>query len=143
MKKSITILTLIALTIGTACKKTAGEGGLSTIKGNVYTKNYNSNFSTLLGQYPGADVDVYIIYGDDVTFGDRIKSGPDGVFEFKYLRKGKYKIYVYSKDSVATVGYPHSMTNPNVNAPDMAVYKEVEVTKRKQTVDTGTLDIYD
>jgi len=143
LKKIITILTLFAITIGTACKKPAGEGGTSTIKGSVYTKNYNSNFSTLLGKYPGADVDVYIIYGDEATFGDRTKSGPDGVFEFKYLRKGKYKIYVYSKDSVATVGPPYSMTNPNVNAPDMAVYKDGEITKRKETVDVGTLNIYD
>lgn len=143
MKKNITIATLIAITFVTACKKQAGEGGTAAIKGSVYTKDYNSNFSTLLGQYPGADVDVYIIYGDDVTFGDRTKSGPDGVFEFKYLRKGKYKIYAYSKDSVATVGPPYSKTNPNINAPDMAVYLDAEITKRKQTVDAGTIMIYD
>lgn len=143
MKKIITITTLFTLAIGTACKKPAGEGGNSTIKGNVYTKNYNSNFSTLLGKYPGADVDVYIIYGDEATFGERTRSGPDGVFEFKYLRKGKYKIYVYSIDSIATVGPPHSMTNPDVNAPNMAVYKDAEITKRKETVDAGTFTIYD
>lgn len=133
----------ILTTITIACKKPAGEGGTSTIKGTVYTKNYNSNFSTLLGQYPGADVDVYIIYGDEATFGDRTRSGPDGVFEFKYLRKGNYKVYVYSKDSVATVGPPYSMTNPNVNAPDMAVYRSGEITKKKETVDLGTFNIYD
>lgn len=143
MKKIITIATLFTLTISIACKKTAGEGGTSSIKGSIYTKDYNSNFSTLLGQYPGADVDVFIIYGDDATFGDRTRSGPDGVFEFKYLRKGKYKIYAYSKDSIATVGPPHSMTNPNVNAPDMAVYKDAEITKRKETVDVGIITIYD
>jgi len=143
LKKIISIATLSAIVIGVACKKTAGEGGTSSVKGSIYTKNYNSNFSTLLGQYPGADVDVYIIYGDDATYGDRTKSGPDGIFEFKYLRKGKYKIYVYSKDSVATVGPPYSKTNPNVNAPDMAVFKDAEITKRKETVDVGTLNIYD
>jgi len=143
LKKIGFIATAALLTITCACKKPAGEGGNSAIKGTVYTKNYNSNFSTLLGQYPGSDVDVFIIYGDEVNFGDRTRSGPDGVFEFKYLRKGNYKIYVYSKDSVATVGYPHSMTNPDVNAPDMAVFKNTEIKKRKETVDVGTFTIYD
>jgi hypothetical protein len=137
------LIALLAVIGITACKKTAGEGGRSTLKGTIYTKNYNSNFSTLLGTYPGADVDVYIIYGDDATFGDRTRSGPDGVFEFKYLRKGSYKVYVYSHDSVATVGPPYSMTNPNVNAPDMAVFKTGELTKKKETLDLGTFQIYD
>lgn len=141
--KKIRITLLVAITTVAACKKPAGEGGTSTIKGTVYVKNYNSNFSTLLGQYPGGDVDVYIIYGDDATYGERTRSGPDGVFEFKYLRKGNYKVYAYSKDSVATVGPPYSMTNPNVNAPAMAVYKSGEITKKKQTVDLGIIRIYD
>lgn len=143
MKKiSISALALlIGLTL--ACKKPAGEGGTSTIRGTIYVRNYNSNFSTLLGTYPGGDWDVYIIYGDDATYGERTRSGPDGVFEFKYLRKGSYKVYAYSHDSVATVGPPHSMTNPNVNAPDMAVFKTGEIKKKKETVDLGTFLIYD
>lgn len=142
--KKIFILTLAMIAgVTIACKKPAGEGGTSTIRGNIYVKNYNSNFSTLLGQYPGADVDVYIIYGNDATYGERTRSGPDGVFEFKYLRKGNYKVYAYSNDSVATVGPPYSMTNPNVNAPDMAVFKSGEIKKKKETVDLGTFLIYD
>lgn len=131
------------ITLTAACEKPAGEGGSSTIRGTVHAKNYNSNFSVLLGQYPAADVDVYIIYGEDASYGDRIRSGPDGVFEFKYLRKGKYKVYVYSVDSMATVGPPHSMTNPDINAPDIAVFKSGEITKKKETVDLGTFEIYD
>ncbi|HET6227342.1 MAG TPA: hypothetical protein VFF27_13745 [Bacteroidia bacterium] len=143
MKKTAIIAIISLFTSTYACKKPAGEGGVAAIKGTIYTRNYNSNFSNFLGQYPGADLDVYIIYGDDVTFGDRTKSGPDGLFEFKHLRKGNYKIYVYSKDSVGTVGYPYSTTNPNVNAPDIAVFKDTEITKRKETVDVGTFTIFD
>ncbi len=143
MKKTIVIALAAVALITVACKKPAGEGGRATIKGTIHTKNYNSNFSTLLNQYPGADLDVYIIYGDDATYGNRVRSGPDGVFEFKYLRKGNYKIYVYSKDSVATVGPPYSTINPNTNAPDMAVYKSIEIKDKKGTVDAGTFDIYD
>jgi hypothetical protein len=142
--KKIIVITLAVITVITvACKKPEGEGGRATIHGMVHTRNYNSNFSTLLNQYPGADLDVYIIYGDDATYGNRVRSGPDGVFEFKYLRKGNYKIYVYSKDSLATVGPPYSQLNPNTNAPDMAVSKSVEISDKKGTVDAGTFTIYD
>ena len=143
MKKIIISTLALATGFTFACKKPAGEGGTSTIRGAIYVKDYNSNFSTLLAAYPGSDVDVYIIYGDDATYGERTRSGPDGVFEFKYLRKGNYKIYVYSHDSVATVGPPHSMTNPNVNAPDMAVIKSGEIKKKKETIDLGTFLVYD
>jgi hypothetical protein len=142
--KKIIVITLAVITVITvACKKPEGEGATPTIHGMVHTRNYNSNFSTLLNQYPGADLDVYIIYGDDATYGNRVRSGPDGVFEFKYLRKGNYKIYVYSKDSLATVGPPYSQLNPNTNAPDMAVSKSVEISDKKGTVDAGTFTIYD
>ena len=123
LKKVIFLTFAVIAGMSVACKKTAGEGGTSTIRGTVYVRNYNSNFSTLLGKYPGADFDVYIIYGDDATYGERIRSGPDGIFEFKYLRKGNYKVYVYSNDSIGTVGPPYSMTNPKINAPPIAVFK--------------------
>lgn len=142
MKKLFFILSVTLAIALTSCKKPAGQGGNSNIQGKIHTKNYNSNFSALLNEYPGADVDVYIIYGDEVSYGDKIKSGPDGVFEFKYLRKGSYKLYVYSKDSIGTISPPYSVLNPNLNAPKIAVFKNVEISKKKETVDAGTFEIY-
>ena len=143
MKKLFFIFTaIVALTVA-SCKKPAGEGGNSSIKGKIHTRNYNPDFSVLINQYDGADLDVYIIYGDDATYGNKVKSGPDGVFEFLYLRKGAYKIYVYSKDSVGTVATPpYSVLNPNLNAPKIAVFKSVDISKRKEKVDAGTFEIY-
>ncbi len=141
MKKVILILAVAASVI-TSCKKPAGEGGNSSIQGKIWARNNRPDFGALYGQGPGADVDVYIIYGDDATYGNKVKSGPDGVYEFQYLRKGSYKIYAYSQDSVATVATPpYSPLNPNLHAPNMAVIKTVEITKRKQTVDAGTMII--
>ncbi|OFY86053.1 MAG: hypothetical protein A3F72_19415 [Bacteroidetes bacterium RIFCSPLOWO2_12_FULL_35_15] len=142
MKKIFYIISITSAIVTVSCKKTAGEGGNSNIQGKIHTKNYNSNFSALLNEYPGADVDVYIIYGDEVSYGDKIKSGPDGVFEFQYLRKGSYKLYVYSKDSVGTVSPPYSVLNPNLNAPKIAVFKNVEISKKKEKVDAGTIEIF-
>lgn len=142
MKKQLLFISFAFAIIFTSCKKPAGEGGNSTIQGKIHTKNYNTNFSALLNDYAGADLDVYIIYGDDATYGNKTKSGPDGVFEFQYLRKGSYKIYVYSKDSVGTVGPPYSIITPNLNAPKVAVFKSVEISKKKVKIDAGTFEIY-
>ncbi len=148
MKKAILILVVAAITI-TSCKKQAGEGGNSTVTGKIWAHNNSPTFALgpnnewpAYGQGPAYDVSVYIIYGDDATYGNKMNAGPDGTFEFQYLRKGSYKIYVYSKDSVATVATPpYSQMNPNLHAQKMAVMKTVEITKRKQTVDAGTLII--
>lgn len=134
MKRVLTIsLICLAFVLG-ACKKPAGEGGNSTITGKVHVTNWNATFTVVNGDYPGADIDVYIIYGDDVTYGNKLKTSPDGVFEFKYLRKGSYKVYAYSKDKEAFLA-------GNSNAPDKAVYLSGDITSKKQTVDLGTIEI--
>src|SRR4030095_3130777 len=109
------------------CEKDAGEGGNSSITGYVHVTDYNASFLIIQGQYPGADEDVYIIYGNDVSYGDRIRTGPDGRFEFKYLREGKYTVYASSDDTTLS---GHSV----VSIP-------VEITEKKQTVDIDTLNI--
>lgn len=119
-----------------SCKKEAGEGGNSSIKGKVWVRKHDAGFTTVLNQYPGADEDVYIIYGTEAGVSDRVRTDYEGEFEFRYLRKGNYKVYVYSEDSAAIVGPP---SNPT--APDMAVVKEINITDKKQTVDAGTFII--
>jgi len=134
MNRILLFSTFILLFLLFSCKKPAGEGGNSSIKGMINITNWNATFSVITGVYSGADIDVYIIYGNDITYGDRIKTGPDGVFEFKYLRKGSYKIYVYSKDKDAFL-------SGNSNPPDIAIYIGAEITKKKQQVDVGTIEI--
>lgn len=124
------ILIVFAGIVFTACKKDAGEGGNSSITGYVHETNYNASYTFVQGDYDAADEDIYIIYGDDISIGDRTRTSPDGRFEFKFLRKGKYRLYVYTGDTTVTdtIG-------------KVAVIKDVEITKKKQTVDCGTFEI--
>lgn len=124
---SIVVLALFASLLFQSCEKDAGEGGNSSIRGYVHVTDYNSTFLVVQGEYPGADEYVYIIYGDNVSYGDRIRSGPDGTFEFKYLREGKYTLYVYQDDT--------TLSGQSV------VARNVEITGKKQTVDAGRIDI--
>lgn len=135
MKKNLSVLAIALTVLIASCNKPEGEGGNSTIKGKIWVENYNTlnnmlDVYFLKGEYAGADEDVYIIYGDDVSYGDKVKSGPDGIFEFKYLRPGDYKIYLQSKDTTRT-------SVSGIRTVDMSV-----TLKKKETLDAGTFVIY-
>ncbi|MDI1355592.1 MAG: hypothetical protein PSX36_11775 [bacterium] len=133
MKKTIPHL-IFLLFIGLSllsCKKTAGEGGSANIRGSVWVEDWNTAFTIKNGEYAGADTDVYIIYGNDLSYGDKTKASYDGSFEFKYLREGNYKVYVYSKDRTFTS-----------QSGDTVFVKEVTVNKRKQTITLDQFTIY-
>jgi|ERR1700741_467152 len=127
--KLILITGLFGLVIA-SCKKPAGEGGKSSIKGKIWVEDWDANFVTINYQYAGYDEDVYIIYGDDTSYGDRIRANQEGVFEFKHLRAGKYKVYVYSKQ-------PQTVANP---ADKKAIIVDIELGK-KDDKDAGTFTI--
>lgn len=131
------ILVFVSLTmLFAACKKEAGQGGRASIKGKVYAEYWDKAFSAKKDSAYAPNVDVYIIYGNDASYGDNQKTSYDGTFEFKYLQKGKYKIYAYSRDSsgVAT-------GQLNIYAPNIAVVKSVEITERKQTKELDEIKV--
>jgi hypothetical protein len=121
----------ILLLVFSACKKTAGEGGNSSIRGTVWVEDWNSSFNVKNGEYAGADEDVFILYGDAVSYSDKTRANYNGEYEFKYLRPGKYKIYVYSKDKTL-----------QSKSGDVSIIKEVEITSKKQTVTVEQITIY-
>jgi len=126
------LLLLAGLTVFLlSCEKDPGEGGKSTIYGKVYVKDYNSTFTILQEEYYGPDIWVYIIYGDDRDYSDRILTSYDGTYEFKYLRPGTYHVYAYSKDSTL-------QTNAL-----LPVIRDVEVPKKKQEVEVEDIVIFD
>lgn len=86
-----------------SCSKEEGEGGRASIQGHVYAKNYNASYTQLLSEFYAHEEDVYIIYGDNEFYDDKVKTDPNGLFEFKHLRKGNYTVFVYSKDTTFTI----------------------------------------
>ncbi len=137
MKKIVFFLSIFAFFfVISSCNKSAGEGGTSIIKGKVYVENYNSSGTAITSKYFGQDFDVYIIYGADGTyFNDKIATSYDGSFEFPYLAKGKYQIFVYSKCF-------NSIENPCPSGQE-TVLVSTEITENKSTVDVGTITIKD
>jgi hypothetical protein len=94
MKNKISFLILIILVIFTSCKHDEGYGGLATIKGKIYAKDYNSNGGLVAESYIGG-VKIYISKHGETAYFDDINSSYDGSFEFKFLYRGKYDIWVF------------------------------------------------
>lgn len=125
------VLTLVS------CKKEAGDGGNSSIRGKI-TRELRvvlNNPSTAVGSYPAADEDVYIIYANHVSPDDRVQTNYNGEYEFLYLRPGKYKVYAFSKDTNA-VAVPWDEDH-------MTVLQELEITEGNQQVLAADMTIYD
>jgi hypothetical protein len=129
---TIYFTTLLLILIGIGCKKPAGQGGRATIKGKLLIRNYNNGFTILQDTFYVAGQNVFILYGSETAVGDNVRTGPDGSFEFNYLRKGKYKVFVTSKDK----------QNPTFTG-TVSVIKEAEITSTKQIVDVGDIVAYD
>ncbi len=107
-----------------SCAKSEGEGGNSSIYGNVKLIMHNSTFTVELYEDVAADYDVYIVYGDDLGFSDKVTTDYKGNYEFPYLRKGDYTVYVYSK-----IDTPEAI---NGEAPDEeALVKTVTLDKKE------------
>lgn len=131
MKIVLSLTTVIYLFSMSGCKKTAGEGGNSTIRGTIWVEDWNSSFNVKNGEYAGYDEDVYILYGDAVSYSEKTKANYNGEYEFKYLRTGNYKIYVYSKDKTL-----------QSKSGDVVVLKDVTIAKKKETVSVDQIVIY-
>lgn len=123
---------LLALT---ACRKDPGIGGDAKVYGKIYYKHYNSTFTTLINEGYLSDTYVYIVFGENVNYGQRIKTNYKGEFEFKYLYKGDYKIYSYGLDSAA-------MVNGQLPISEKASVVNFEITDRKQELVLENLNVF-
>lgn len=112
-----------------SCKKEEGPGGTSTIKGKVIVNDFDPAFLNPVPEiYPASDEKVYILYGEDgTTYNDNFNTSYDGTYEFKYLQKGKYRLFSYSKDSTG------AKTTGIISGKSIPVFVNVEITKNGST----------
>lgn len=122
---------LLVLSGVLSCRKTPGQGGNATIKGRIWVKKYDPYFSILELQYPGDNMAVSLTFGNNTSPDMSAVTNANGEFEFLYLRKGNYKVTIYSKvfqDSLHPSG-------------EIPVDANVTIDKRKGTYDVGTLTV--
>jgi hypothetical protein len=136
MKKTLFFLILALAFV--SCEKDPGTGGSGTISGNVSmeVRVVLTNPATELYTVPAADLDVYIVYGEHVSPDDKVVTDYNGDFEFRNLRKGKYTVYVYSRDTTG-------QNPPTIDPSKMVVLQEVELTDNEDDAVVSDLKIYE
>lgn len=113
----------------TSCDKDPGEGGTSSINGEVYkiftfqnpnTGNWDTSYYQL-----DAGKDVFIIYSDNQSeiYDDKFETDYNGRYHFEYLRNGEYTIYTYADSSDAS----------NVRY-DYPVFRNVKITSSNSII---------
>ena len=85
--------------LAVSCEKSEGLGGTGSIAGTIIEQFYNDDFSDLIHSAPAVDEDVFILFGNDETPGDRVITGTSGEFRFDYLYPGTYSVYFKSQDT--------------------------------------------
>lgn len=126
MQKTICYILLCCLILS-ACKKLPGEGGLATIKGKIYAKDYDVN-GFLRGEGYIPEERVYISYGADTNVSNEVRTSYNGEYKFEFLQKGKYSIFVYTNCDTCGLGV-------------RPVVQKVEITTRKQVITLADINI--
>ncbi len=96
-------LFLLILSSAYSCKKEEGEGGQARILGKVYSYDVNKSMLHTDSGYI-ADTRVFISYGSDGMVDDDTRTSFDGSFEFKWLQKGDYTVWVIGQCDTCNSG---------------------------------------
>ena len=131
MKSFFGIIILLAL-MATSCRKGEGKGGKATITGKVYVQHYSNLGATPGISYYARDKDVFIVYGTNTFYDDKVATHHDGSYQFDYLMPGNYTVYTYSKD-----------VDGSADNPRILVLEEVTISGKKETVELDDFVIDD
>ena len=116
---------ILALTYFAGCKKPPGPGGQATVKGKVYAYDYDNTQNYLISKGYSPGTKVFIVYGSGNDIGNNVTTSIDGSFEFKYLTKGHYKVFVNSLDTSYKV---------KGNDTEYPIIKEFDIKETKQKI---------
>ena len=131
MKSFLGLIMLIGLSMS-SCRKGEGKGGKATITGKVYVDYYNQSGSSIDKSYYARDKDVFIVYGNNTFYDDKVATHHDGSYQFDYLMPGNYTVYTYSKD-----------VDGSADNPRILVLEEVTISSKKETVDLDDFEVND
>ena len=128
MKK---ILYLLCIVFFTSCSK-EGKGGSAVISG-VVKKEIIAPNGNVIEILPAINKDVFVKFGDSNFSNENVKTNASGEFEFPFLRKGKYSIFVYSdcidcdarKESIEQ-SFELKKSNSTISDLELVVQKNVD-----------------
>ena len=126
-------MVMVMLLVCMRCTKEPGVGGSATVTGKIYAKDFNT-LGTSTGEYYAQNYKVYLIYGNEGgAFDDDVNTSHDGSFEFNYLQKGDYELFVYSD-------YSYCLACGNLG--DSVISLKFQITDKKQELDLSDITIF-
>ena len=126
--KHLFIIALLPILL-LACSKEPGVGGKSSISGYVFVKEISNNTGQPTGdEYYAPEERVYIRYGENEFHDDDVRTGPEGLFKFDWLRKGDYTIFVYTEC-------------PTCDSEVDVVEVEIEITENSESIELDDIVI--
>lgn len=129
-------LTTIVGLFFNSCKPEEGLGGKAQVTGKIQLKRYCKADASLIDEIPFADQDVYLVFGSDPSYGDKVKTSYDGTFMFRYLQPGDYSVFYYCdsilkggelKNSVRSQKFNVSKSATNVAVGNLVAQKYLDV----------------
>lgn len=126
------VIVIFLMFTAISCNKPAGPGGKAVVKGKVYAYDFDNTQRYVLSKGYASGEKVYICYGNNTSIGNDVNTSTDGSFEFRFLNKGHYKVFVNSLDtSIKFKG----------NDTEYPVIKEFDITDAGQTINLDDIII--
>jgi hypothetical protein len=129
IKAAFILCALLVLFSG--CDKSEGKGGAASIEGKVLVQDYSSTGALNGTPQPAMNYKVFLIYGNGTTYSDDFNTSYDGSYQFLNLKKGTYKVFVYS-----TI-YPVPANPPK----EEAIMQTVTISDKKGIVTVPTITV--
>lgn len=79
-----------------ACKKEAGFGGQASVTGKVFVYDTNKEQTDTLAQGYVGNINVFLSVDGKAGILEQVDTDLNGAYKIEELRKGTYKIWVYS-----------------------------------------------
>lgn len=98
------------------------DEGDAVIKGVVIKRKYEngSKWPDLVLEYEdyAHEHEVYLTYGNHISYDKRVRTSYDGTFEFRSLIPGNYKVFLYSEDVTAVTEHVVLLFEVAIEEPD-------------------------
>ncbi len=108
------------------------DDGHAVIKGKIYQINYAKNFLYIIDTTCAREVPVYLVYENDPTYFERIRTLDDGTVAFPHVIMGHYKVIVYADDMSDNGAEVPKTKVVTVNQPDQEVdFGNIYIEKQK------------
>lgn len=130
-QQSAFVCLLLSTALISGCSNTEGTGGAATIEGKVMVQDYTITHTPNGVPQPLMNEKVYIIYGNGSTYSDDFNTSFDGSYRFTNLRKGTYKVFVYSD----------IVPEPSDPPKEEAIIEVVTISDKKGIVSVPTIEV--